>query len=43
MDIRGGTYGAGTAYNYALGGKGAIRIIWPGDARQFPSTRTADE
>ena len=22
---------------------GAVRIIWPGDERQFPSTRTADE
>ncbi len=25
------------------GGDGAVRLIWPGDARQFPSTRTADE
>jgi hypothetical protein len=22
---------------------GLVRIIWPGDVRQFPSTRTADE
>ncbi len=25
------------------GGPGAVRIIWPGTDRQFPSTRTADE
>jgi chitodextrinase len=25
------------------GGDGAVRIIWPGTARQFPSTRTANE
>lgn len=25
------------------GSKGAVRIIWPGCARSFPSTRTADE
>jgi hypothetical protein len=24
-------------------GAGLVRIIWPGDVRQFPSTRTADE
>ena len=28
---------------YYPGGGGAIRLIWPGDARSFPSTRTADE
>lgn len=42
----GGTYGsAGGTLNGVLGaGKGgAVRIIWPGDARQFPSTRTTDE
>lgn len=34
----GGSYGGGGgAYN------GAVRIIWPGNLRQFPSTRTADE
>lgn len=27
----------------ATAGPGAIRIIWPGNLRQFPSTRTADE
>jgi hypothetical protein len=25
------------------GASGAVRIIWPGDQRQFPTTRTADE
>jgi hypothetical protein len=25
------------------GGGGAVRIIWPGCARSFPSTRTANE
>jgi hypothetical protein len=25
------------------GGPGCIRIIWPGNQRQFPSTRTANE
>jgi len=28
---------------YRHGAGGAVRIIWPGDERQFPSTRTADE
>ena len=27
----------------APGGGGAVRIIWPGTQRQFPSTRTGDE
>lgn len=27
----------------APAGGGAVRIIWPGNLRQFPSTRTADE
>jgi hypothetical protein len=25
------------------GARGAVRIIWPGCARSFPSTRTANE
>jgi hypothetical protein len=29
--------------NYGAGGNGCVRIIWPGDLRQFPSTRTTDE
>lgn len=42
-------YGAGgAAYNptdnfLILGGSGAVRIIWPGNVRYFPSTRTATE
>jgi len=36
---RGGNYGGGGAY----GGTGAVRIIWPGNTRQFPSTGTADQ
>ena len=41
--------GGTTATNFApnktwmRGEHGAVRIIWPGDQRQFPSTRTADE
>jgi len=42
--------GCGTAQTWTLysgtepePGKGCVRIIWPGDSRQFPSTRTADE
>jgi hypothetical protein len=35
-------YGGGGAGNETAG-RGAVRIIWPGTARQFPSTRTADE
>ena len=49
----GGNYGGGaggmSTFNHysgpftAQGAIGAVRIIYPGDARQFPSTRTADE
>lgn len=28
---------------YRSGGQGAVRIIWPGQLRQYPVTRTADE
>ena len=42
--------GAGTGWSWhtvnqplPTQGGGCIRIIWPGDSRQFPSTRTADE
>ena len=46
-----GSGGSGTGDNVAWYGGGnratnatsAVRIIWPGDVRQFPSTRTADE
>ena len=39
----GGSYGGGgySTGSYAAGG--AVRIIWPGCARSFPSTRTANE
>lgn len=36
-------YGGGGAFNNTGGSGGAVRIIWPGNLRQFPSTRTADE
>mgnify|MGYP003312275592 FL=1 len=48
----GGTYGGGGAsgvkisgnnYNGDESGKGVIRIMWPGNERSYPSTRTADE
>jgi len=45
----GGAYGGGGGMgdsSYSIGGNGgvgAVRIIWPGCARSFPSTRTADE
>ena len=46
---RGGSYGGGgagmeddtSAYG-DRGGEGAVRIIWPGSSRKFPSTQTAD-
>jgi hypothetical protein len=41
----GGTYGGGgnNGNGTPQGGKTAIRVIWPGTARQFPSTRTTNE
>ncbi len=36
-------YGAGAGANSANSGCGAVRIIWPGTTRQFPSTNTADQ
>jgi hypothetical protein len=35
------TYGGGGAYT-GYGGVGAVRIIWPGDTRYFPTTNTGD-
>jgi hypothetical protein len=35
-------YGSGARSVNGNGGKGAVRIIWPGDTRQFPSTNTGD-
>lgn len=42
----GGLYGGGggrNSTNPRPGGNGCVRVIWPGDLRQFPSTRTTDE
>ena len=36
----GGSYGGGSSQNSAS--SGAVRIIWPGTTRSFPSTNTAD-
>jgi len=43
--VFGGDYGGGGRYtgSHSKGGSGAVRIIWPGGVRQFPSTRTGDE
>lgn len=45
--VRGGNFGGGSGGRgsgpFPEGGGGAVRIIWPGNLRQFPSTRTADE
>lgn len=41
----GGTYGAGTGLagtNFGSYAVGAVRIIWPGDTRSFPSTNTGN-
>lgn len=38
-----GTQYGGGGWSGSGGGLGAVRIIWPGNLRQFPSTRTADE
>lgn len=37
------TVAAGQTIPIKVGAGGAVRIIWPGDARQFPGTRTANE
>lgn len=45
----GGNYGGGGGgsrnggFRGGTGGQGAIRIIWPGNLRYFPDTRTGDE
>ncbi len=43
----GGVYGGGAGSSEGgslrTAGGGAVRIIWPGNARSFPSTRTANE
>ncbi len=35
--------GAESGSSAGIGADGCVRIIWPGNARQFPSTRTTDE
>jgi len=35
-------YGAGGGGGGTVGGNGAVRIIWPGTTRSFPSTNTGD-
>jgi hypothetical protein len=43
----GASYGGGgggfISNSLGIGAAGAVRIMWPGDLRQYPSTRTADE
>jgi len=39
----GGVIGSSCGNNFGRAGKGAVRIMWPGDARSYPSTRVADE
>ena len=48
---RGGLFGGGggiagqiqySSYASGSGGSGAVRIVWPGDTRQFPSTDVGD-
>lgn len=38
----GGGAGASQRTGGRLGGPGAVRLIWPGDSRQYPSLNTAD-
>jgi hypothetical protein len=41
----GGLYGGGagdTTQDDGIGGRGAVRIIWPGNTRSFPSTNTGN-
>jgi hypothetical protein len=44
--VRGGLYGGGgsfgTNFSSGSGANGAVRIIWPGATRSFPSTNTGD-
>ena len=38
-----GIFGGGCGAGSGGAGRGAVRIIWPGDERLFPNTRTANE
>jgi len=40
--LYGGGGGSGDFGSYGFGGVGAVRIIWPGTTRQFPSTNTGN-
>lgn len=40
--VLGGVYGGGGVAAGANGASGAVRIIWPGTTRTFPSTNTGD-
>ena len=45
QSVPGGVYGGGGGarnFNISTGGSGAVRIIWPGTTRQFPSTNTGN-
>ena len=37
------TAGKGSFSNNTVGGKGLVRIIWPGDTRYYPDTLTTDQ
>jgi hypothetical protein len=39
----GGGFGEGNTSTILYGGDGAVRIIWPGITRAYPSTGTADQ
>tara|TARA_R100000152_G_scaffold1745_2_gene595 strand:- start:1448 stop:2356 length:909 start_codon:yes stop_codon:yes gene_type:complete len=41
--LRGAGGGGGSGVNGGYGTRGAVKLIWPGDQRSFPSTRTANE
>jgi hypothetical protein len=38
----GGNYGGASGGSYTNSAVGAVRIIWPGTSRSFPSTNTGD-
>jgi hypothetical protein len=39
----GGRNASSQALGKGIGRGGAVRIMWPGDERAYPSTRVADE
>lgn len=41
--LRGGGGGGSDGVNGGWGARGAVKLIWPGTDRSYPSTRTADE